>query len=176
MKRILYALIPLLCLACQPGADKQNTAILLPPKEAAVYFSDSTKKDTFRLTFNGKTLASGTLVFSISKADGREIYRTSIAAKDLFANYDSELDLSKEKNQAAFLTEEVNRFFDEENFLIPAVTENEQADANVPDKAFYEELKKSRLNGFKYRLGKETNVYIGWSAAAGGVRIYYKCC
>lgn len=67
-------------------------------------------------------------------------------------------------------------FFAEDNFLEPAVMPEDKADSYVPDKALYEELKKSGLNGFKYRLGKENNIYIAWSEKEQKVKIYYNCC
>ncbi|HPY81991.1 MAG TPA: hypothetical protein PLU45_01415, partial [Bacteroidales bacterium] len=39
-------------------------------------------------------------------------------------------------------------FFSEDNFLEPAVMPDDKADNYTPDKALYEELKKSGLNGF----------------------------
>lgn len=180
MKKILTALIPLLLvLACNQGTNSKDAASasgLPPARETAVFFSDSTQKDIFRIEFTGAAPETSQLVFTIRNAAGEEIYRNQVAAKDLFANYDAELDLSKKKNQVVFLKDESDHFFDEENFLVPAVAEDEQPDANVPDKKFHAELKKSKLNGFKYRLGKESNLYIAWSAQQGKVMVYYRCC
>ncbi len=165
--------------ACQSAEKKDNKsgATSLPHvKETMANFSDSLSKDHFKLELIGKKPAETKLLFTIKNAAGKEIYRTQIAAKALFDNYDTELDLSKEKNQVTFLHEEAENFFAEENFLEPAVAESEQPDANVPDKAFYNELKKTGLNGFKYRLGKESNLYIAWSEQLQKVQVYYKCC
>nr|WP_199082070.1 hypothetical protein [Pedobacter sp. ASV19] len=74
------------------------------------------------------------------------------------------------------MTDEFNFFLEDENFLEPAVTSDEIPDQYTADKAFYEELKRSNLNGFKYRISKETKVYIAWSALEKKVKIYYKCC
>jgi serine/threonine-protein kinase RIO1 len=71
---------------------------------------------------------------------------------------------------------EYKLFLDDENFLEPAVTENETPDQYTPDKKFHNELKQSALNGFKYRTGKETNIYIAWSEKEKRVKPYYNCC
>ena len=74
------------------------------------------------------------------------------------------------------MQQELKLFLDEENFLEPAVTENETPDENTSDKNFYNELKRSGHNGFKYRLSNETEVYIAWSAQKKQVLPYYSCC
>ena len=138
-------------------------------------FSDSTQTDTFRLELVGTEPRNMFLWFSITSFEGKRIYEKKIKAKDLFKNYDVK-DINKKKIQIQFLKDEVGRFLDEENFMEPAVTTEEKADANVPDKIFYEELKKSQLNGFIYRLGKEQKVYIAWSDRDKKVKVYYSCC
>lgn len=67
-------------------------------------------------------------------------------------------------------------FFDEEHFLEPAVTEDQQPDNNSPDQPFYDELKITHLNGFYYSLGKDKSIYLAWSAKEKKVKIYYQCC
>ena len=139
-------------------------------------FSDSLKADTFQVRRSSNAAKETELLFTIRSHEGKEIYREEIKADDLFKNYDATIDLKKKKNQVKFLNEELSRFFDEENLMEPAITEQEQPDQYVPDRQFYEELKASQLNGFIYRLGKENKVYIGWSAKAQKVKICYHCC
>ncbi|GGI25730.1 hypothetical protein GCM10008119_19130 [Pedobacter mendelii] len=116
------------------------------------------------------------LHFTIKNADGKEIYNTKLKGTDLVGNTDPNIDLSKQKDQIIFLKTITSNFFSDDNFLEPAVMPDDKADNNTPDKALYEELKKSGLNGFKYRLGKEDNLYIAWSEKEQKVKIYYKCC
>ncbi|WP_379090983.1 hypothetical protein [Pedobacter sp. UC225_65] len=99
-----------------------------------------------------------------------------IKADELLKSYLASAELKKEEEKVKFLNDEINYFFDEQHFLIPAVTEQEQPDNNVPDKEFYNELKKTMLNGFDYRLGKDTKIYIAWSVKEQKVKVYYKCC
>jgi len=139
-------------------------------------FSDSLKLDTFKVQVLGDKPSNMHLAFSITSFTGKQIYDVDIKATDLFNNYIATIDLSKKKNQIKFLQEEVNRFFEDENFMEPAVDEADVPDANVPDKAFFDELKKTRLNGFIYRLGKENKNYVAWSGKEGKVKTYYTCC
>ncbi|WP_245735203.1 hypothetical protein [Pedobacter hartonius] len=139
-------------------------------------FSDTTKLDTFKIVLNGERPKDMELVFTITPPSGKPIYTKTLKATALLDNYRDNVDLGKEKKQMQFMQDELALFLDEENFLEPAVTENEQPDKNTTDKSFFAELKRSGVNGFKYRLGKESNVYIAWSAADRKVKTYYECC
>jgi len=160
--------------ACSPSGKEtkgeiEDQVVLKP-------FSDTTKVDTFRVSLTGEVLKDMNIRFTITDHNGRQIYRKNFKATDLIENYKSTVDLKKERSQMAFIKEEYKLFFEDENFLEPAVTENENPDKNTPDTVFYNELKKSALNGFKYRSGKETSVYIAWSESTQKVKVYYKCC
>ncbi|MHA4895506.1 hypothetical protein ACXZ1K_12200 [Pedobacter sp. PWIIR3] len=139
-------------------------------------FSDSLNLDTFKVTLQGREIKDQLIHFTITNSRGLLIYNLDINAKDLFNNYHATVDLKKEQKKAEFINTELERFLDEENFMEPAVTETEMADKNVPDQAFYDELKMTGLNGFAYRLGPEQKIYIGWSAKENKVKVYYNCC
>jgi hypothetical protein len=139
-------------------------------------FKDSIQADTFRIVLKGSTPEDMELVFTITPKDGVPVYTAILKAKKLIDNYSETVDLGKEDKQLLFLEEELSQFFDEENFLEPAVTENETPNDNTPDKVFFNELKKTGLDGFKYRTGKESKVYIAWSDLEKKVKVYYQCC
>ena len=162
-------------LACNSG-PKETIAETDAEKTVVKFFSDSLQADTFKVKLQGSNPKQMHLDFSIHSYKGKEIYQIKIKAEDLFKNYDATIDLGKKRNQIKFLKEEMGRFFDEENFMEPAITEQETPDQYVPDKAFYNELKASGLNGFIYRLGKENKVYIAWSEKDQRVKPYYACC
>ncbi|WP_316818902.1 hypothetical protein [Pedobacter nyackensis] len=167
---LLFAIIG----ACNPGGKElkgnlEDHLVLKP-------FSDSVLIDTFKVSMVGQELKDMTIRFSITAHNGQQIYQKDFAARDLIADYKSSVDLKKERSQMDFILNEYKQFLDDENFLEPAVTENENADQYTPDKTFYEELKQSSLNGFKYRTGKENNVYIAWSEKEKKVKPYYDCC
>ncbi|WEK20955.1 MAG: hypothetical protein P0Y49_07365 [Candidatus Pedobacter colombiensis] len=171
-------LIPILLIlgflnACTSGHETKGSAenhLVLKP------FSDSVKVDTFKVALTGETLKDMAIQFTITAHDGKLIYNKDFKAADLIDNYKSTVDLKKERSQMDFIMNEYKLFLDDENFLEPAVTENENPDQYTPDKTFYNELKQSALNGFKYRTGKETSVYIAWSEKEKKVKPYYNCC
>ena len=177
IKKTTYLMLLAAALIACNDADKDATAHAdVKLKTMIKPFSDANQADTFHVRLYGKSPKESQLIFSIRSHEGKEIYKEEISAKDLFNNYDATIDLKKEKNQVKFLNEEINRFFDEENFMEPAITEEETPDQHVPDQTFYSELKASQLNGFFYRLGKENKVYIAWSQKEKKVKTYYNCC
>lgn len=177
MKRIYISLVILsfFAAACNQ-TDKDSIPVTSRSKTAFRSFTDTTKLDTFKLILKGDKPKNMQLVFTITPADGKPVYTKILQAKELLDNYKESLDLGKEKKQVKFIEQELDLFFGEENFLEPAVTETEEPDKNTPDKNFFAELKRTGLNGFQYRLGKESKVYIAWSAAEKRVKPYYECC
>jgi len=179
MKRILTALFFLaVCIsACNSSGsgsgvinDSARTKITLHS------FSDTSKLDTFRISLKGDKPKEMELVFTITPESGTPVFMKIFKATDLLDNYKDNVDLGKKKKQVKFLQAELNLFFAEENFLEPAVTENEEADKNTPDKNFFAELKETGVNGFQFRTGKESKVYIAWSVSGQKVKPYYECC
>lgn len=177
-KLLLLITIVTLFLACQPGNKAKDDSINFKNVSQRITksFSDLNSQDTFKIELTGRRPEDIMLIFNIKKYDGKEIYKVKLKGTDLLGSTDPNVDLSKEKDQIAFLKTIASNFFLEDNFLEPAVLLSDKPDNYVPDKAFYEELKISRLNGFKYRLGKENNMYIAWSEKEQKVKIYYNCC
>lgn len=170
-----FLLVVAVLTSCSNRENQDSIKIDETAAMAVKPFSDSLKTDTFRVKLMGTEPKNMYLTFTVTSFEGKKIYDIRINAKELFKNYDVK-NLNKKKTQIKFLKDEVDRFLDEDNFMEPAVTDQESPDANVPDKTFYEELKKSQLNGFIYRLGKEQKLYIGWSQRDKKVKPYYSCC
>lgn len=178
MKKVIIPalLIVGLIYACNSSTDKSASNADDLQKTTTFSFSDTAKLDTFKVALIGNDTKDMQLLFTITTAAGKEIYRQEIKTAELLNNYIATADLKKESDKMKFLKEEISYFFEEHHFLEPAVTAEEQPDKNVPDTAFYNELKQNGLNGFDYRLGKDHNVYIAWSAKQQKVKVYYKCC
>ncbi|ARS39492.1 hypothetical protein CA265_07440 [Sphingobacteriaceae bacterium GW460-11-11-14-LB5] len=177
-KSITLLLLTIVFFACNSDNKKETNAIEFKNvnQSLAKSFSDLKRLDTFKIELTGRKPEEMVLNFTIKNADGKEIYNTKIKGTELLGSTDPNVDLSKEKDQVIFLKTIADDFFSDDNFLEPAVMPEDKADNYTPDKALYEELKKSGLNGFKYRLGKENNIYIAWSEKEQKVKIYYNCC
>ncbi|MFD2585177.1 hypothetical protein ACFSR6_21955 [Pedobacter vanadiisoli] len=180
MRNILLFVITCLfaLVACNSRDKKEPHAIEFKNVNQSITksFSDLKTLDTFKIELTGRKPEEMVLTFTIKKADGKEIYNVKIKGTELLGSTDPNIDLRKEKDQIVFIKTIADDFFSDENFLEPAVMPEDKADNYVPDKPLYEELKKTGLNGFKYRLGKENNIYIAWSEKEQKVKIYYNCC
>lgn len=178
MKRTyIYLILTVILFSACNNADK-NTGNSIQPRSTTILhaFTDTARLDTFKLVLKGEKPKNMELVFTITPAGSKAVYTKIIKAKELLDNYKEGLDLGREKKQIKFIEEELVLFFAEENFLEPAVTETEEPDNNTPDKNFFAELKRTGLSGFQYRLGKESKVYIAWSATERKAKPYYECC
>ncbi|MBB6270162.1 hypothetical protein HDF26_000589 [Pedobacter cryoconitis] len=173
---IYFLILPFFLTACNSSEPAGLHDAASNTKIALRSFSDTTKLDTFKIVLKGDEPKNMELVFTITPKGGHQIYTKTLKATALLDNYKESIDLAKKKEQLQFMREELSLFFDEENFIEPAVTESEKPDNNTPDKNFFEELKRTGLNGFKYRLGKESKVYIAWSEQDKKVKNYYECC
>lgn len=171
--RILLVFIVFAFAACNSKSEKNIKNIEKTKLQA---FTDTVQLDTFKISLLGDKSKDMTLLFTITTNKGQQVYKKEFKADELLKNYLASADLKNEEEKVKFLNDEINFFFDEEHFLIPAITEQEKIDNNTPDIYFYKELKASQLNGFNYRLGKDTKIYIAWSAKDKKVKIYYKCC
>ncbi|RZK41912.1 MAG: hypothetical protein EOO90_09220 [Pedobacter sp.] len=172
-KNYILAVITILFFnACTSAPEKKSTL-----NESGIEnletspFTDTVKLDTFKVLLQGEKAKESTLVFRIISFEGKEIYQAQISGHELTKENTK---LKTETDKMKFLKNEVKYFFEDEHFLWPAVMPNEQPDKNVPDTTFYQELKESQLNGFNYRLGVESKVYIAWSAKDKKVKVYYK--
>ena len=160
-------------IACNSKSEKAVQDI---QKTKLLAFTDTVQLDTFKVVLLGQESKDMKLSFTITTQEGEQVYKKEIMAEELFNSYLPKADFKNEDKKIKFLTNEINFFFEEEHYLIPAITEQEKHNNNFPDKSFYEELKASQLNGFSYRVGKDINIYIAWSAKDKKVKIYYRCC
>ncbi len=173
---ILFLLLIFAFNACQHPKNTKASLNLTTQKTKALAFTDTTILDTFKVKLIGKNIKVMEILFTITNAKKEEIYNVKINANTLINSYLSTLKLSNEADKINFLNEEINIFFDEENYLVPAVMPNEKQNVNVMDNTFYQELKQTQRNGFAYKLGKDLKIYVAWCAKENKVKIYYKCC
>jgi hypothetical protein len=179
MKRLSITCFTLLLFLSACTGNREDKAVVEKGVKAQLVlkpFSDSLMADSFKLTLSGDKPGNMIIRFTITSHRGELIYSKDFKGADLVDGYKSTVALDKKKEQLAFILKEYDLFFEEDNFLEPAVTENETADRYTPDKEFYKELKNSNLNGFMYRFSKDTKVYIAWSEKEKKVKVYYQCC
>jgi len=159
-----------LFLACNSTPDGKTELTSLE-KTTTSPFTDTVKLDTFKVSWQGTTTKGSAISLKIISHKGEEIYKASIKVDEILK---ADEKLKTEADRLKYLKNEINYFFDDEHFLWPAVLPTEKADKHVPDKNFHEELKQTQLNGFNYRSGKESKVYIAWSVKENKVKVYYQ--
>lgn len=159
--------------ACTRAPEKNKNNLAATEKIFSTSFSDTLQADTFKVTLTGNDSKTSRINLHIIDYTGKEIYEAEISGTELLK---ANKKLKNESERMDYLKNEIAYFFEEEHFLEPAVMPDEQPDKNVPDIAFYNELKKTGLNGFNFRTGEESKVYIGWSVKEQKVKAYYTCC
>lgn len=167
------AIISLSLSSCRPESvnnTPENSFTRIYP------FTSLDSKDVFAVSLTGEKPAEMLLDFSITTAQGDTIYSIQVKGTDLLGSTDPNVDLREEIDQIAFIRNIAKEFLSDDQFLEPAVMPDQEVDSYSPDPEFYESLKKSGLNGFTYRLGKEDNYYIGYDQISKKVKTYYNCC
>lgn len=133
-------------------------------------FSNQTRPDNFELNLTGKTLLTSTIRFTITSAEGQEIYREELTAADLEASlvYEMTTPTATEKQREAFIRKRLNAFFDEKNFNTPAIAPNDTYDPSFGNETAWNAIKKAPKSiSFSYLVGKENGRRIAYSEQTG---------
>ena len=140
-------------------------------------FSDSLKKDTFKITLSGDSLLASQVTFEIIDSKGIDIYIDTFPAIYLlgFASDVSDTRLKKE----IYITNRIKEFFSPDNFLLPAIKKEGEMDPEYSqiEKAIWNEIKSDPNKvGFYYLQGEEDGRRIAYSKKLQKVVIYFACC
>jgi len=141
-------------------------------------FSDPSKKDEFRIVITGESLIQGTVLFTITSADGKNLLTEEFEA-DYLLGYDFTGNIHSKKETDAFITKRIKEFFSKDKFTVPAIAEEEvfEDQSYYIDRETWEEIKTNKQAiGFYYLLGKEDGKHIAFSKKKGKVVMYYNCC
>ena len=176
MKKITYLLIFIIIttIACTKNKNlkkkssnktsvraSQNSKILLSETKLHT-FSDTVKKDTFKLLLIGKTIKDGKGLFEITSFDRKRIYSVQFQAVDLPGDL---IDLPlTDRQKDDTITNRFRTFFSKENFETPALSKSEALDTVYVEKEDFDDIKPYPSSiGFIYSLGYEGFVKVAWS-------------
>lgn len=138
-------------------------------------FSDPVKADTFKLLVSGENLMEAVVDFQIISASGKVIYSERFESAFLLASV-SDMPVDS-VTQISYINERINSFFDNDNFIQPAIAKEMVFDPNYSDRKIWDEVKSTKNPiGFKYLLGKEDGRRIAYLPKSGMVRVYFNCC
>lgn len=140
-------------------------------------FSSPDKKDEFYICLQGESLMDATFIFTITNPEGVEIYREEFPSIFLIG-YDLAGGINATKrNQKNFIKYRVRHFFDEENFLIPAINSDQEFDEDYSDEDIWNGIKSDQNTiGFYYLIGEEDGRKIAYSRKLKKVVLYFNCC
>jgi len=157
----------------EAASTKSEHLILVSEREHV--FSDPGKPDKFRLVLTGDSTLTGTAMLEIIRHDGTVIYQDTFATNYLI---DYGITNSPTPQQMeAYITKRATAFFEDDNFMQPALPGDRTFDANYSDKKIWEAVKRDTTAiGFYYKLGKEDGRYLAYSKEKGKVVLYFNCC
>jgi hypothetical protein len=130
------------------------------------HFSDGELKDNFIIKLSGSSIDSSNLEFEIKNSSGYSIFKRKFPASDLLADM---ADALSRKQKIDTINARLTHFFDESNFVYPAITGIDEIgenldDPNASDTANWNEIKAIPNSiGFYFSYGYEGTYGIAYS-------------
>ncbi|MFA6085202.1 hypothetical protein [Mucilaginibacter sp.] len=130
------------------------------------HFSNEKLKDNFTIKFPGRSIDSGIVVFEIKSSLGHLIFKKEFPASDLLADM---ADALSRKQKIDTVNARLTHFFDESNFVCPAIDNTDEIgknldDPNAEDIANWNEIKALPNSiGFYFSYGYEGTYGIAYS-------------
>ena len=150
---------------------------LLLLKERRRPFSSLDSKDLFQLKVEGNKILSAVVIFKIFNSVGDKVYEDRFNAFDLVNREELELQNPSEDERSAYIKKRIEHFFDEDNFLTPAIDPKAEYIENIESKAVWDSLRKDKVSiGFEYKLGIKDLKKISYSKKLKKVVVYFNCC
>lgn len=143
-------------------------------------FSDINKKDTFKLVLSGQSIIDGHVTFQIIDFNNNIILNDTFSALDLIyeeLNYVWNDTTPSTKQEEDSITKRVKYFFDDGNFVQPAINpwENYDKEYNNLPKDIWKSIKADPASiGFFYSEGGEGGCGIAYSKKDKKA-VYYFC-
>ena len=139
-------------------------------------FSKIDNKDEFYICIKGKSILDGKMIFKITKSDGTELLNEEFPSY-LLMGYGFEGDMNSAKDKEDYIKSRIKDFFNENNFIYPAIKSDENFDEDYSDKEIWNEIKSDlTVIGFSYLIGEEDGRKIAFSKNKGKVVMYFNCC
>ena len=148
----------------------QSTDSLTTPKTnvltsnvAQHTFSDTYKKDTFKLTLSGSSILDGNLTFKIVDFNNAIIFSDTFPSSDLLNDQADVIPTPKQKEDS--ILKRVRDFFNEKRFVQPAITSTDPYDEEINcGRETWENLIADATSiGFIYSHGYESSFGIVYS-------------
>lgn len=187
IKSMYYLLSIIILLSC--SSKKESDNLLQPPVKTEVLervvhsvvkeysFSSKQTKDQFKIELTGRDTLNGKVKFQILTQGGYSIYSTEFESRALldYGLPPTATDIDRNR----YIIKRMDDFFNEKNFVKPAIDSNEVYDKEyygVIDEAVWKEIKKDRVVGFYYLLWEGDQAWIAFFNRDKKVINYKTCC
>lgn len=138
-------------------------------------FSNIEYPDTFKIWIQGNNLLKSNVHFEIINYCGEMIYSIEFKS-NLLLNYGIDSDTTDAAKET-FIKQRILTFFNEENFMSPAIKDGEPFDQDYSDKAIWDDINSQKNSiGFYYLIGEEDGRSIAYSKKLKKVVMYFNCC
>jgi hypothetical protein len=124
-------------------------------------FSDPIRSDKFTLSITGKSILKGKVTFRIINFSGKQIFKEVYNPEDLLGDMADDLTT---KQKIDTIRNRMNHFFDEWNFVKPAIDPTEKYEEDEADLKIWKDIKSdTNAIGFIYSMYYESTFGIAWS-------------
>lgn len=138
-------------------------------------FSSPVEKDSFKIQLTGRSINEGEVSFEIKSKHGHIILDETFPATYLL-DYGLKANPTEEET-ADYIKERIDKFFDESNFINPAISRQDSFDADYSEKQIWEEVLADTTSvGFYYLVGEEDGRHITYSKRLRKAVVYFNCC
>ena len=142
-------------------------------------FSSVSSPDLFKLIVRGKNIFDAVVTFQILNANGKKIYDEHFTVGELmeFGSAETDKAYKRSKEDSVFIIGVLSQFFDERNFLRPAIKDSSEMKDNYSSFEDWNIIWQEKTPiGFSYQLGAEDGRCIAYSLKKKKVILYFTCC
>jgi hypothetical protein len=157
--------------------EKINTdSLILLNESIEREFSNPKRKGKLTISIVGKNILEGKMIFKVIDSNGNELLNEKYPADYLINEYIFD-ENSTDKERKNYIKKRITEFFKEDNFSIPALSNEEKFDSDYSNKKIWDDIKSDTTAvGFYYLIGLENGCRIAYSKKDKKVVKYFCCC
>lgn len=156
---------------------KQELSIVDESVEELHFFSDPMKKDTFIIHMTGESILASNIEFIIKSAIGDTIFYHRFKSQDLIGYGLIGIESPTIEEKENFILKRFYNFFNESNFISPAISKDEELDEEYFDVEYFNEIQnQTDCVSFYYLLGEEYMRRIVYLRKKKIVIEFWACC
>jgi hypothetical protein len=156
---------------------KQELSIIDNSIEDSHFFSNPIEKDTFKLHMSGENILTSIIDFTIISTSGDTIFYHRFKSQDLIGYGLIDIESPSKEQKENFILGRFYNFFNDSNFISPAISPDEELDDEFYDAQYFENIKKQKdCVSFYYLLGEEYMRRIVYLRDQKKVVEFWACC